>query len=174
MQKSIHLKLKPDWKEIEPIRLESSKFLEGHRFSTDTVNALTMIVSELIENAIKYGFFVKYGLFIQPAGQVSMNIQVGRKVITVEVSNPVDSSTYNNLKKLDRTIQWIRGYQDPFEAYLDKLKEIAKKPIADEESGLGLVRIAYEGRGIIDFFVSEDGLLSVSVISSFFEREAGR
>lgn len=168
MQKSIHLKLKPDWKEIEPIRLESSKFLEGHKFSADTVNALTMIVSELIENAIKYG------LFVQPEGQVSVNIQVGRKVITVEVSNPVDSSTYNNLKKLDRTIQWIRGYQDPFEAYLDKLKEIAKKPIADEESGLGLVRIAYEGRGIIDFFVSEDGLLSVSVISSFFEREAGR
>ena len=168
MRNSIQFKLKPDWEEIEPIRLESSKFFEGHGFSADAVSALTMVVSELIENAIKYG------LFIQPDGQVSVNIQVGRRVVTVEVSNPVDNSTFNNLRKLDRTIQWIRGYQDPFEAYLDKLKEIAKKPITDEESGLGLVRMAYEGRGIIDFFVSEDNLLSVSVISSFFKRKTGR
>ncbi|MBW2623871.1 MAG: ATP-binding protein [Deltaproteobacteria bacterium] len=167
MENYIQLSLKPDWNEIEPIRRESTAFLESHGFSVDTVNALTMIVSELMENAIKYGSFTR------SEGQVALTVQVGRRAITVEVSNPIDSSTYQNfqnLRKLDRAIQWIRGYQDPFEAYLDKLKEIAQKPFADKESGLGLVRIAYEGRGIVDFFLDEDGLLNVSVISSFFER----
>jgi hypothetical protein len=164
MENFIQLSLRPDWNEIEPIRRESAAFLEGHGFSVDTVNAITMIVSELMENAIKYGSFT------QLEERVALTIRIGRRVMTVEVSNPVDKSIYQNLRKLDRAIQWIRGYQDPFEAYLDKLKEIAQKPFTDKESGLGLVRIAYEGRGIIDFFVGDDGLLSVSVISSFFER----
>ena len=164
MENVIQLSLEPDWNEIEPIRRESAAFREGHGFSVDTVNAITMIVSELMENAIKYGSFTRSD------GQVAVAIQIGWRTITVEVSNPVNKTIYTHLRNLDRTIQWIRGYQDPFEAYLDKLKEIAQKPFTDRESGLGLVRMAYEGRGIIDFFVGEDGLLSVSVISSFFER----
>jgi hypothetical protein len=56
--------------------------------------------------------------------------------------------------KLDKTVQLVRVYQDPFEAYVEKLKEVSRRPLNDEESGLGLVRIAYEGKAILDFFVS--------------------
>jgi hypothetical protein len=32
------------------------------------------------------------------------------------------------------------------------------------ESGLGLVRIAYEGRSILDFYIDEENMLSVSAV----------
>jgi hypothetical protein len=50
------------------------------------------------------------------------------------------------------------------------LKEVAKKPIHDHESGLGLVRIAYEGKSILDFFVAEDNALNVSAITGIEKR----
>ena len=67
---------------------------------------------------------------------------------------------------MDKTIQWIRGYQDPFEAYIERIKEVSKKPLHDMESGIGLVRIAYEGNALLDFFVAENNMLNVSVVSN--------
>ena len=72
-----------------------------------------------------------------------------------------------HLRKLDKTLQWIRGFQDPFQAYVERIKQISRKPFDDEISGLGLVRIAYEGNAILDFFLSEDNQLNVSAVSNF-------
>ena len=87
-------------------------------------------------------------------------------MINVEVKNPVDETAYSHLKKLDKTIQWIRGYQDPFEPYMKKAREVSEKPLGDEVSGLGLAEIAYKGKAILDFFVSEDNILNVSAVTS--------
>ena len=85
-------------------------------------------------------------------------------MITIEVNNPIDKIIENHIKRLDKTIQWIRGYQDSFEAYVENLKIVSRKPLEDEESGIGLTRIAYEGRAILDFFV-DDNILNVSAVS---------
>ena len=61
-------------------------------------------------------------------------------------------------------VQWIRGFQDPFEAYLERLKEVSSQSLDHEESGLGLVRIAYEGQSVLDFFVTENHVLAVSAV----------
>ena len=159
MKRSINLKLKPKWDEIEKIRKKSSAFLESHGFPYDTVHALTMVISELTENAIKYGNFK------QAKDKVLVSTHVGENIITIEVVNPTNGEEQKNLRKLDRSIQWIRGFQDSFEAYIEKLKEVSKKPLSDGESGLGLVRIAYEGKAIIDFFIGEGGRLNVSAVS---------
>jgi len=68
-----------------------------------------------------------------------------------------------NLRRLDETIQWIRGYQSPFEAYVEKLKEVSTGE-NQGESGLGLVRIAYEGQSILDFYVDEQNMLAMSAV----------
>ena len=162
MKKSIKLDIKPKWDEIEKARGRSSKFFVSHGLSDETVYALTMVMSELIENSIKYGNFISPG-----HSAVVVNIHINRKDITIEVSNPVNEENYHNLERLDKTIQWIRGYQDPFEAYVERLKEVAKKPLNDEESGLGLARVAYEGNAILDFFVDEAAQLSVSAVSNY-------
>ena len=71
----------------------------------------------------------------------------------------------DNLNELDRIIQWIRGFQDPFEAYIDRLQTVAQKSLTDKESGLGIVRVAYEARAILDFFVTADNMLTVAAVA---------
>ena len=160
MENSLNLKILPDWSEIEKIRNKGIHFLKIHGFSDDVIHSLTMILSELVENSIKYGDFT----VSQP--EIQIFVDIDRNLITIEVNNPVDSKNTHHLKRLDRTIQWIRGYQDSFQAYVEKLKEISKKPLDDEESGLGLARIAYEGKAILDFFVL-DNILNVSAITRY-------
>jgi len=161
MEKFLKLNLKPEWDEIEKVRNKSGVFLKSHGFSEDHIHALTMVISELMENAVKYGAFAKGN---EP---ISLTIDVNKKTVIVEVQNPVDAGEISHLKKLDETIQWIRGYQDPFEAYIVKLKEVATKPLQDRESGLGLVRISYEGQSILDFYVSDENVLSVSAVYNY-------
>ncbi|MCP3950651.1 MAG: hypothetical protein GY697_00290, partial [Desulfobacterales bacterium] len=50
--------------------------------------------------------------------------------------------------------------------YIRRIKEVSKKPLHDEESGIGLVRIAYEGKALLDFFVGDNSILNVSVVSN--------
>ena len=160
MKKSIEFKVKPEWDEIEKIRNESAEFLQAHEFTDDTIHSLSMIISELIENGIKYGNFKMV------ENRVAVIINIDRNTVTIEVLNPVDENADKHLSRLDKTIQWIRGYQDPFEAYIERIKEVSKKPLKDAESGIGLVRIAYEGKALLDFFVGENNILNVSVVAN--------
>ena len=160
MKKSIEFNVKPEWDEIEKIRNESAEFLQAHELTDDTIHSLSMIISELIENGIKYGNFKMV------ENKVVVIISIERNAVTIEVLNPVDESAEKHLSRLDKTIQWIRGYQDPFEAYIERIKEVSKKPLKDAESGIGLVRIAYEGKALLDFFVGENNILNVSVVSN--------
>jgi len=160
MDNSLHLDIIPDWEEINKLRDSCIPFLETHGLSTDLIHSLTMILSELVENSIKYGDFKG------PKSKIFILMDIGKDFITIEVNNPVDPKRANHLQRLDKTIQWIRGYQDSFQAYIEKLKEISRKPLEDEESGLGLTRIAYEGKAILDFFVM-DNVLNVSAISKY-------
>jgi hypothetical protein len=168
MKKSMKLSVKPLWREIEKARNSAAAFLKSHQFSSESSYSFVMIVSELVENGIKYGHFS------EAEDRVNLSVHINRSMITVEVVNPVNDETYKHLKNLDRTIQWIRGFQDPFEAYIDRLKEVSKKPLNDEESGLGLVRIAYEGQAILDFFVSDNGIVNVSAVSNFKGEDHGK
>ena len=154
------ISLLPKWGEVERARRASAKFLTSHKLPDDMVNSITMIISELTENAIKYGNFKK------PKDRVKVSIHIYERDIMAEVVNPIAVSEYRHLKRLDQTIQWIRGFQDPFEAYIEKLKEVSRRSFDDEESGLGLVRIAYEGRAILDFYVGDNDILNVSAISN--------
>ena len=159
MEDSLKITIKADWNEIEQVRERCGQFLKNHGFSEEDVYSVVMVISELMENSIKYGTFIK------PQNNVTVTLNISKSLITIEVINPVDEKTTYDLKRLDRTIQWIRGYQDSFEAYIERMKEISKKPLNDEESGLGLVRIAYEGKAILDFFVREDNILNVSAVT---------
>ena len=160
MEYSKKISLLPKWGEVERVRRSAEKFLMSQKLSNDKVYSVNMIISELSENAIKYGNFKK------AKDKVNVSIHITDSEIMAEVVNPVAVTEYKHLKRLDQTIQWIRGFQDPFEAYIEKLKEVSRKSFDDEESGLGLVRIAYEGRAILDFYVGENNILNVSAISN--------
>lgn len=150
--------LAPNWDELEPVRQRAYDFLRNRELHDDIIYSTVMVLSELLENSIKYGHFK----VLDSTVQISLDVE--KHIITVEVTNPVNESCFKDLEKLDRMIQWIRGYQDPFEAYVERMKEVSKKSLHDKESGLGIVRIAYEGSVTIDFFVSNEDLLTVSAI----------
>ena len=150
--------LRPEWSEVERIRDLTATRLEELGFDVDVVRALEMVTSELMENAVKYGHFPT------PETTITHTLTVkGGRIIT-EVSNPTSDPNSLHFRRLDAQIQWIRGYQNAFEAYIEKLKEVSIRPRSDTESGLGLVRIAYEGQSVLDFFLDENNALSVSAV----------
>jgi hypothetical protein len=158
MNTRLELRLEPRWEELPRLRRTTNEFLGARGLTRDEVDAVTMVTCELTENATKYGSFAGAGARID----VSLTLQQGE--VTVEVSQPVDSDDTLNLTRLDRMVQWIRGFQDPFEAYLQRLKELSTEDPESNESRLGLVRIAYEGQSVLDFFVNEQNVLAVSAI----------
>jgi hypothetical protein len=160
MKDALRVRMKPDWNEIGRTSDRGLRFLASHRVSAQAAEALYMIISELLENSLKYG------VYATESERVALSIRVTKSQIIVEVTNPFDESCRAHLETLDRLVQWIRGYQDPFEAYLEKLREVSRRPLQDETSGLGLARIAYEGGAILDFFVDEKNLLNVSALSA--------
>ena len=149
--------LKPEWDQVETIRMQCRDFLKQCSFNNETVEAVSMVSAELLENAVKYGAY-------QLDDAIEYCLKIRQDKIIVEVKNPVDETVGSHLQQLDETIQWIRGYQNPFEVYVKKLKEVSTKSLMDKDSRLGLVRIAYEGQSILDFFLDQDNTLSVSAI----------
>ena len=154
----LHLNVRPQWEELDIARQEAVSFLRGHQFGEATVNATEMVVCELTENATKYGTFG-----VTPS-EVRIAITVEGATVTVEVRSPVGSADDEHLQRLDRTVQWIRGFQNPFEAYVERLKEVSAQSLESSESGLGLVRIAYEGQSVLDFFLHDQNVLAVSAV----------
>jgi two-component sensor histidine kinase len=155
----LDLQVKSEWPEVGRVNEAVASFLESCRLTPDAVAQYTMVVCELVENGIKYGYF--------PSGRsvVRVLVKVARGTISVQVINPVGESSQAYLAELDRTIQWVRGFQAPFEAYIARMKAISREPIDNDKSGLGLVRITYEGRAVLDFFLDENDTLSVSAVS---------
>ena len=153
----MELKVEPKWEDADMVRDESNDFLKAHGVSHDIAYALSMTACELFENAVKYGDFRS------EHETIYVTVEVSENDIIVEVKNPVGEMS-EDLQDLDNTIQWIRGYQNPFQAYIERLKEVSEKKLKEGESGLGLVRIAYEGQAVLDFYVDENNVLAVSAV----------
>ncbi len=158
MDKIIRGMIKPEWDEIHRARDECHAFLTDNELSDEVIDAIIMVMHELLENALKYGNYERSD------ATITYTMKIGGKNIIIEVTNPIFVDESQDFKMLDKTIQWIRGYQNPFEAYIEKLKKVSVMSLEDKESGLGLVRVAYEGQAIIDFYVRDDNQISVSAV----------
>lgn len=158
MNSIMQCKITPEWENLDLVREQTGDFLKLNHVDTDTIDAVMMNISELTENAIKYGKFDELN------SEISTKVTITGSDIIVEVSSPLKENDSYNPARLDKIVQWIRGYQNPFEAYIEKLKEVAVQPQNDGESGIGIVRIAYEGQSIIDFYINEKGIISVSAV----------
>jgi hypothetical protein len=161
MKNTLKFSLKPVCHEINKAGEKSSCFLKSHGISDDTVQAQINILTGLIKNGIKYASFTP------SANEITVRLQVDANNYTIEVMNPVDETCSDRLKQLDQTIQFIRGYQDPYEAYSIRMAEVAAHLSDAAVNDLGLVKIACEGGAILDFFVSEDNFLNLSAVGSF-------
>lgn len=157
MERALHIQLAPEWEAIPTVWEPCDRHLEANGLSRDEAYGLCMVVRELLENAVKYGKFIGGG------PPVDLALDVKPDEVTVEVKSPVGDET-EHLREFDRAIQWIRGFQDPFEAYVEKLKLVSARAADPERSGLGLTRIAHEGRCVVDFYVDPSNTLAVSAV----------
>ncbi len=160
MASPLQLEVKTTWDEMARVHEASVAYFESAKLSRDAIDTLTMIVCELVENAIKYGQ-TREG----DSGIVQVQVSLKKGVATVQVTNSIGKTTRTHLEDLDKTIQWVRGYQDPFEAFIERMKEISREPLSLPKSGLGIVRVAFEGRAALDFVLGEDDKLSVLAVS---------
>ena len=156
METKLELSIRPNWDELTAVQTAVRGFLSTRGLAPDTVDALEMVSSELVENGLKYGTD-------NGEGDIELDVSVTPRAITVEVVNRLGNGPHD-LQRLDRTIQWIRGHQTPFEAYLRRIEEISRRDPKAAENGLGLVRIAYEGQAVLDFYVKPDDRLAVSAV----------
>jgi hypothetical protein len=160
-QSQLALRLPPSWDAIPSAWDPCRRALREAGLGDDETYALCLVVQELLENAVKYGDW-EHG-----DGNVDLAVRAACDEVTVEVKNPVAPEA--GLRQFDQAIQWIRGFQDPFEAYIEKMKVVAAEEYGEGKSGLGLTRIAYEGRCLVDFYVDASSTLAVSAV---YQREA--
>jgi hypothetical protein len=82
----------------------------------------------------------------------------GADVVEVVVTNEMQTESPNVDALRDR-LAWLRSFADPVEAYSAALLSAGDD---DSEGGLGLVRVAHEGRATLDCEVSHSGRVRVS------------
>ncbi len=147
--------LEPNWSELDKIRAIVEDFFNKNQLEEEHFSPIYMVATELVENGIKYGDFSS------EYPHILLKLSKKKNKIITEVKNHVSENSIQNLHKLDAKIQWIRGFQNPFEAYVESLKEVSGKQLQEGESGLGLVRIAYEGQSLLDFYLDENTNLTI-------------
>lgn len=148
--------IQPDWHEIARINDQTQEFLRQTNLPETAIDTYTMVICELLENSIKYG---------SEGETIEVSVTITEADISIQVDNAINSHNRPHLAELDRTLQWIRGVQDPYQAYLERIREISREPLNMARSCLGLVRIAYEGRANIDFILDDNDRLSVSALA---------
>jgi hypothetical protein len=159
---ALELRVPPEWESIRSAWEPCRALLAEAGLGDDEAYQLAMVAQELLENAVKYGAFAR-------GERIALAVRVGAGEVTVEVKSRALSDDAN-LRRFDHTVQWIRGFHDPFEAYVERLKQVSARPYAHGESGLGLTRIAYEGRCALDFYMDEGNVLAVSAV---YRRDGG-
>lgn len=145
----MNITVQPDWGEMDRLNTLAMEFFCNRSLSEAAVHTYTMMVCELMENSIKYG---------RRNEAIEVAVSINHGSITFQVTNKVDCDAHPHLREMDRTLQRIRGVQDPYQAYLERVREISREPLSDARSGLGLVRMAYEGGADIDFILDDDTL----------------
>ncbi len=153
---TLALRIEPEWDAIKAAWDPCRAMLARVGFDDDETYQLAMVAQELLENAVKHGES-------RPGERIVVELRAAPDDVTLEVKSRVGVDDAN-LRRFDRMIQWIRGFQDPFEAYVSRMKTVSAQPYSNGESGLGLTRIAYEGRCAIDFYVDDDNTLAVSAV----------
>ena len=153
----LQLRISPDWDTVKATWDASQAMLRESGLDNDDAYALSMVSQELLENAVKYGKFER-------GDAVAFEIRVSDEFVTIEVRSPVSESGESALREFDHMVQWVRSFADPFEAYVERMRAVSSQPYAAGKSGLGLARIAYEGRCLLDFYVDDSSTLAVSAV----------
>jgi hypothetical protein len=134
VQTIMSLTLSPEWDQASSVR--HTVCANVPFASRDLKDAIVMAASELVENAIKHG---AHG---EEHERATFSMKVENKEVVFEVSNTVSSE--EAASKLCARIERIASTPDKRALYMERMTELLMEP--DERGGIGLYRIAFEGR----------------------------
>ncbi len=143
------LKYQPAWNITSTVRKDIIKMLESCNLAEDDVDAVSMVGTELAENAVKYGVYSEGQFF-------SVAIECNKDRIVVTVSNPFGEPARENLERCLAIIDRIEGSMDPGELYRERILALAQgqADVVGEpgmlSAGLGLLRVGYEGQAHLE------------------------
>ena len=161
MTKSIQFSLKRSDFEIETVREKGRNFLKAHGFSDDTVQTQMTILQQLINSGRKFGNLKA------SKNEMTVLLLIEENAIIVEVSKPINESSFSQLDELDKTIQSMRtwGYQESFKPCATDYSESSSSNRQDfKAEGFELAKIVYDEGAVLDFYVSEDKILNLSAV----------
>ena len=133
---SLDLSFPPEWARIDRARETVAHSVAAVYADDELRDALSIVSAELLENAVRYG----------APGQAAVRItiqELGGEFV-VRVTNEVDSTT-THAGLLQRKLTWLARFGSPADAYVAALQEVYERGAQSSQSGLGLVRVAYEG-----------------------------
>ncbi|MCP4131565.1 MAG: hypothetical protein GY754_11355 [bacterium] len=139
---SINMSIQPTWSMVRKIQERAKEFMKSKGKDKDATEAMTMCVTELIENAVKYGMETPEG------GDIEAEFLVHDNTVFIKVINGIrlDSDIKNFIEHIEK----IKNTDDPASLYTSRLMELMENP-RPGESQLGLYRIAYEGEFKLDY-----------------------
>jgi len=155
---SIDLPVQSNWRNVDLLRTSVQNCFIAVFADVDGCNAIAMVTGELVENAVKYGYWTG------DDGCFRLRVHGRRGSVTVTVESPVDPAN-PQAHDLESKLRWIDEFPSPEAAYRAKLLEIASQP--GTASGLGLVRCAYEGNSTLRCETVEGSVLRVTAEMRF-------
>lgn len=130
---ALSLDIMSSWDEIDGVR-EATLRLFRAAGKPDSAEALSMVISELLENAVKYG---------ARDANIALGVSCSDDAVSIAVTNEPSLESRGALP-LAKQIEWLSTFEDPEQAFTAALARVFRD-VEDKSSGLGLARIAYEG-----------------------------
>jgi hypothetical protein len=152
--RTLELTLPREWDAVRAVWDSCRGMLERSGLAEDEAYSLAMVAQELLENAVKYG--------ASGVDAIRLSLRVDEEDVTVEVRSRVGEDDAH-VRAFGGMVERIRECPDSFDAFVERLQQVALRPYAPGGSELGLARIAYEGRCALDFSL-EAGFLAVSAV----------
>ena len=121
----------PDWRVLRDLRTFVGKLVTSVIESDDLAARVSMVVTELAENAVKYS--------VENASVVRLSVEPTANGIRCETENRASAK---NIKELEQTLTAVNE-GDPLEAYANALIAVNE---SDTSSRIGLARIRHEGQ----------------------------
>jgi len=140
--RTLHLKIAPSWSALKSSRERVTDLIDEHCVKIRTATEIT--VSELLENAIKYGH-----------SEIDFRVTITSSSIIIKVTNQVTSK--EDLDNVRSHIERLNKQSDPYNLYTKRLEELAESS-GDSRTQLGLYRIEMEGGFSLSYQYTDDRL----------------
>jgi hypothetical protein len=149
----ISLSITPAWSILKEVQEKTEKFLKQKDSSQHIIEATIMCASELVENAIKYGYSNDENSYI------TFDLTMDSDKVIIQVSNGIKDK--EDVQRVKAHIEKLKLTNDPGKLYTERLMQLMENP-KPGVSQLGLYRIAYEGEFKLDYIYESDLLTIIA------------